>query len=63
MGVNRVQFLLESLADLDAGLRARGCRLLVLRGTPQEVLPRVFKDWGATHLCFESDTEPYAKQR
>jgi hypothetical protein len=21
------------------------------------------QDWGATHLCFESDTEPYAKTR
>lgn len=63
IGVNRVQFLLESLADLDASFRARGSRLLVLRGKPQEVLPRVFKDWGVTHLCFESDTEPYAKQR
>ncbi|KAI3439135.1 hypothetical protein D9Q98_001543 [Chlorella vulgaris] len=63
IGVNRIQFLLESLADLDASFRARGSRLLVLRGQPQEVLPRLFKDWGATHLCFESDTEPYAKTR
>ncbi|KAI7839651.1 hypothetical protein COHA_006460 [Chlorella ohadii] len=63
IGVNRVQFLLESLADLDASFRARGSRLLVLRGKPQEVLPRVFKEWGVTRLCFESDTEPYANQR
>jgi cryptochrome len=63
IGVNRVQFLLESLADLDASFRARGSRLLVLRGKPQEVLPPVFKEWGVTRLCFESDTEPYAKQR
>ncbi|KAL4418944.1 hypothetical protein ABPG77_009124 [Micractinium sp. CCAP 211/92] len=63
IGVNRVQFLLESLADLDASFRARGSRLMVLRGKPQDVLPRVVKDWGVTHLCFESDTEPYAKQR
>lgn len=98
--MNRVQFLLESLADLDArwaccsgisgciamcrshaagaaqlqkkrtchallarpptpllhlhaaspcrSFRARGSRLLVLRGKPQEVLPRLFKvGWGA----------------
>lgn len=37
IGVNRIQFLLESLADLDAGLRARGSRLLVLHGNPTEV--------------------------
>lgn len=43
VGVNRMQFLLESLSDLDASLRARGSRLLVLRGTPQDILPKVFK--------------------
>lgn len=43
MGTNRYNFLLECLADLQASLEARGSRLLVLRGTPQEVLPRVFK--------------------
>ncbi|KAF8061969.1 UVR3 [Scenedesmus sp. PABB004] len=63
VGVNRYNFLLESLADLDASLRAKGSRLLVLRGKPLEVLPRVFKDWGVTQLCFEVDTEPYAKRR
>lgn len=29
----------------------------------EEVLPRVFKDWGVTKLCYEVDTEPYAKVR
>lgn len=28
-----------------------------------QVLPRVLKDWGITHLCYEVDTEPYAKVR
>lgn len=31
------------LVFLLCSLRSRGSRLLVLRGTPQEVLPRVFK--------------------
>ena len=39
MGVNRVRFLLDSLADLDASLRKLNSRLLVLQGTPQDVLP------------------------
>ncbi|KIZ03776.1 cryptochrome 2 (photolyase-like) [Monoraphidium neglectum] len=63
VGVNRYSFLLESLADLDRSLRARGSRLLVLRGKPDEVLPRVFKDWQISQLCFEADVEPYAKAR
>lgn len=43
--------------------QARGSRLLVLRGKPEEVFPRVFREWGVTQLCFEHDTEPYAKVR
>jgi cryptochrome len=63
VGANRIQFLIESLADLDAGLRARGSRLLVLRGAPTEVLPRALAEWGAAKLCFERDFEPYALER
>jgi cryptochrome len=28
-------------------------RLLVLRGSPEKVLPVVWKEWGITHLVFE----------
>ena len=37
-GVNRIRFLLESLADLDSSLQRLGSRLLVLKGEPSEVL-------------------------
>ncbi|KAK9804209.1 hypothetical protein WJX72_001282 [[Myrmecia] bisecta] len=63
VGTNRLQFLLESLQDLDSSLRARGSQLLVLRGNPVDLLPVLFKEWSITQLCFEADTEPYAKQR
>ncbi|CAG9467200.1 unnamed protein product [Pedinophyceae sp. YPF-701] len=63
MGVNRAKFLIETLEDLDKSLRARGSRLIVLRGEPTEVLPRAMKDWGATDLCYEQDLEPYSKER
>lgn len=63
VGTNRMNFLLESLADLDASLKARGSRLLVIQGKPQDTLPELFKEWGITKLCFESDTEPYALTR
>ncbi|GFR42357.1 hypothetical protein Agub_g3052, partial [Astrephomene gubernaculifera] len=63
VSVNRYNFLLESLKDLDASFRSRGSRLLVLRGKPEEVLPRVFQEWGVHKLCFEMDTEPYARTR
>lgn len=50
-------------ADLRSSLKARGSNLLVLRGKPEEVLPKVWKDWKITRLCFEVDTEEYAKER
>ena len=43
-GVNRIQFLLESLSDLDSNLRKLGSRLLVLKGEPGEVLVRCLEE-------------------
>ncbi|KAA0152621.1 hypothetical protein FNF29_03848 [Cafeteria roenbergensis] len=63
VGVNRMRFLLETLEDLDAALRARSSKLSVLRGRPEEVLPRAAAHWGADLLTFEADFEPYALQR
>jgi len=63
VGVNRMQFLLESLFDLDASLRARGSRLYVLQGSPEATLPRLFSHWSVSKLCFERDAEPYALAR
>ena len=38
-------------------------RLFVVRGSPAEVFPTLFKEWGITKLTFEVDTEPYAGSR
>ncbi|GAB2269470.1 (6-4)DNA photolyase [Dionaea muscipula] len=58
-GLNRIQFLLESLSDLDSSLRKIGSRLLVLKGEPGQVLIRCLKQWNIKKLCFEYDTDPY----
>ncbi|XP_069132654.1 cryptochrome-1-like [Argopecten irradians] len=63
VGINRWRFLLQSLQDLDANLRKINSRLFVIKGTPEEVLPDLFKKWNITTLTYEVDTEPYAKQR
>ncbi|KAG0486358.1 hypothetical protein HPP92_008453 [Vanilla planifolia] len=62
-GINRIQFLLESLVDLDSGLRKLGSRLIILKGDPLHVLTSVLKDWKIGKLCFEFDTEPYSQNR
>ncbi|MBC8120498.1 MAG: DNA photolyase family protein [Gemmatimonadaceae bacterium] len=63
VGHNRMLFLLDSLRDLDVQLRRLGSRLFVLRGQPQEVLEERFDTWQIGRLCFERDTEPYARDR
>jgi len=40
-GPFRTQFLLEALADLRQGLRERGSDLVVRRGRPEDVLPKI----------------------
>jgi cryptochrome len=67
IGVNRFQFLLESLQDLDTQLREQHhSRLLVLRGSPESVLKDLFDGAGPfklKSLFWEKDTEPYAMER
>jgi len=70
VGVNRYNFLLESLADLDAQLRAKyKNRLFVVRGAPETVLGKMLRtgeplmSQPPRHLLWEHDTEPYALAR
>lgn len=62
-GGSRGAELAQACADLHSSLQARGSRLLVLRGQPEEELPRVWRAWGVSRLCFEVDTEEYARTR
>ncbi|KAF7125059.1 hypothetical protein RHSIM_Rhsim12G0194000 [Rhododendron simsii] len=63
-GVNRIRFLLESLADLDSSLRKLGSRLLVLKGEPGEVLFRCLKESITINRCGATtrpnSTHPFA---
>jgi cryptochrome len=64
MSANRFSFLLESLEDLDSGLRKIGSRLFVVRGKPEEQLPRLARRWDVSLVPLESDkTGPYSKLR
>ena len=62
---NRANFLLECLSDLDYRLQTVGSQLYVTKGDPTTELPKLWKEWGITHLYFEADEtgEPYACQR
>lgn len=43
---------MEDVSESLTRLNARQ-RLHVLRGSPEEVLPVVWKEWGITHMVFE----------
>ncbi|KAF2020386.1 Cryptochrome/photolyase FAD-binding domain-containing protein [Aaosphaeria arxii CBS 175.79] len=65
VGPNRWQFLLDSQSDLSASLTKLNPKqkLLVIREAPQTLFPKLFREWGITHLCFERDSDAYGKGR
>ncbi|KAL8846588.1 MAG: hypothetical protein Q9221_008329 [Calogaya cf. arnoldii] len=65
VGPNRWQFLLDCQSDLSTSISKLNekSKLFVIREAPQTVLPKLFKAWKITHLVFERDTDPYAKER
>ena len=63
VGPNRWRFLLESLSDLNSNLMKLNSFLIVLKGDPKSLFQEKFKEWQISLLCYETDTEPYARQR
>lgn len=59
-GPARRTFLYRCLRDLDEQLHGR---LLVLRGNPAEVLPRMAQQVGATSVHVSADAGPYGRRR
>ena len=57
-GAHRQTFLAAALDDLDAQLRARGSRLLQLRGAPAEVLPALARAIEADTVVCEEIAAP-----
>jgi deoxyribodipyrimidine photo-lyase len=58
----RLTFLAHTLCALNAELKKRGGRLLVLHGEPQKVMPQLAKKWNATIFAAE-DFEPETMAR
>ena len=58
-----IQFMLESLEDLDSQLRAVGSQLFCFFGEPAVVLEKLAAAVSATAVAENLDYTPYAKQR
>ena len=54
-GPFRLRFLCEALADLRAALRARGSDLVIRHGRPEEVLPALARETGATRCTYHEE--------
>ena len=60
---NRARFLVESLADLDASLAARGAALVVRRGDWVEEVASVVEQTGAMAVHVSGDVSGYSRRR
>lgn len=60
---HRMQFLLESLHELRAGLRALGSDLVIISGKSVEQIPRMAEAWGADRVVAHRWVEPFGRSR
>jgi deoxyribodipyrimidine photo-lyase len=60
---NAVQFMIESLADLDADLRRRGSKLMTLYGPTFPILKGIIDAFGVEVVAYNRDYSPYAIAR
>jgi len=62
-GDRRVDFIRESLVELDRALRARGGGLIVRQGWARSEIPRLARELAVAAVFANRDYEPQAKQR
>ena len=62
-GAPRIAFLYRTLRALDADLREKGGRLLVRRGKPESVVPKLVKEISASAVHISEDFMPYGRAR
>jgi len=63
MAPARLWFLSESLRELQQAWQQAGSRLVVLRGDPAELLPRLANALGAEVVAWNRDVEPFGRER
>jgi deoxyribodipyrimidine photo-lyase len=60
---HRMQFLLESLAELEENIERKGSRLLVVAGKSVEVVPRLAGELCVDRIVAQRWCEPFARER
>ncbi|MGH1467817.1 MAG: cryptochrome/photolyase family protein [Bdellovibrionales bacterium] len=60
---SRVNFIFESLQELDHELKKAGSQLIILKGNPTLEIPKLIKELNFDALFYNEDYEPYAIKR
>ena len=60
---HRIQFLVESLAELAAAIAERGSRLVIVEGKSVDLVPRLAQAWRADRVVAHRWVEPFARER
>jgi deoxyribodipyrimidine photo-lyase len=60
---HRIQFLLESIAELAENIEQRGSRLLLARGKSYELLPELAHAWRVDRVVAQAWTWPVGRER
>jgi deoxyribodipyrimidine photo-lyase len=63
VGKKRLAFLFASLFELDAGLKARGSKLLVRKGNPADVFQELTYEITVKRVFAQRDYSPYSSSR
>jgi deoxyribodipyrimidine photo-lyase len=61
-GAHRMQFLIESLVELNQNLARLGSKLIVVSGKTEEVIPRLARQWNVDRVVAQRVTEPLARE-
>ena len=62
-GAHALQFMIESLKELNENLRARGGKLYLFYGKPEEIVERLISQEKISLVCVNADYTPYSRER
>ena len=60
---NAVQFMIESLQDLESQIKDNGGKLLIFYGDNETIIKKLIYDLKIDYVCFNADYTPYALKR
>ena len=53
---NAIQFMIESLKDVDSRLKEKGSKLHIFQGENKKVVKHLIQEWGITDIVFNQDS-------